>query len=337
MNFLIDNPLTNLSGPMFLLLYGAIIFFSAIIFYLFRSNLDWTAKQPAPLIPQTLDPYEIAYLRGGENEFARALIFTLTQKGFLQIFRDGKKSHIALAKTQPNWTTLSQLERSILGWFQNTRRTSEVFESDGLTEILKPFSMTYEQKINQNHFLTPKDVKTQTQIFSYLILAAIAFLGLYKLLASIVHGSYNILFLIAFMVVSCFVFWFLGKTKRLSLRGKKYLESLQSAFEKLRDNPNIARQYYSSSMPILNTVDPMLLAMGIYGTSVLVGNGYTDFEMAFNKVSKDKEATSATSCSSGCGSSCGGGWFSSSSCGSGGSSCSSCSSGCGGGCGGGGD
>jgi uncharacterized protein (TIGR04222 family) len=329
MDFLFDNPLANLSGLLFLSIYGGTIFIAGIVFYLFKSNLDWTSKLPVPLIPKSPDPFEIAYLRGGENEFARTLVFSLTQKGFLQVFNDGKKSHITLAKTQPNWTMLSPMEREILKWFQSTRETSEIFEEYGLIEKLKPYSLEYEQKIRQTNFLTPPDVKIKTKMFGYLILGAILIVGFYRLIMSVSYGGYNLLFLLGLMAIVSLIFWRLGKTSRISELGKRYLNGLQNAFEKLKDNP-------LKNGNALNSVDPLLLSMGIFGTGVLVGNGYTDFEMAFNKANKDKESVSASSCSSGCGSSssCGSSW---SSCNSS-SSCSSGSScgggGCGGGCGG---
>ena len=65
MNFLFDNPLANMSGGWFLLLYGTIIVLTAITFKVYKSSLDWTAKLQLPLVPQTPNPFEIAYLRGG--------------------------------------------------------------------------------------------------------------------------------------------------------------------------------------------------------------------------------------------------------------------------------
>ena len=323
MDFLFDNPLANLPGPIFLVLYGAIIFFSAIAFYLLKLSFDWTANQNAPLIPSNPDPFEIAYLRGGENEFARALVFALNQKGFLKITNEGKKSYIVLAQTQPNWTTLSPIERTSLTWFQTTRETSEIFSNYGLTEIIRPFAITYEQKINQNNLLTPDDVKNKTRIFSLLIFGAIAVLGGYKLVAALLHGHKNVLFLIILTVVAFIIFLVLGKTKRLSQLGIRYVESLQTTFDRLRYN-----QTTSPNMPSINAIDPTLLAVGIFGTTILAGTAYGDYEQAFHRSS----VSGGSSCGSGCGSSCSSGGDGGSSC-SGGSSCGG--GGCGG-CGGGG-
>lgn len=327
MDFLFDNPIANMQGQVFLVIYGAIIFVLAIAFYLLKSKFDWTDKQPAPLISQTPDPYEIAYLRGGENELARSLIFSLTNKGFLQITNEGKKSYIVLTQNQPNWTTLPSIERNILSWFQTTRETSEVFESYGLIELLKPYSLKYESKLAQNNLLTPKDVEMKIRMLSFLVFGFTALIGSYKLIASISHGSYNIIFLILFIIASFLVFWFLGKTKRLSKRGENYLETLQNTFDRLRYNKTP-----SPNMPALNSFDPALLALGIFGTSALIGSGYNEYERAFEKSNKQDSGGYGSSCGTSCGSSCSS-WSSCSS-GDSGSSCSSGSS-CGGGCGGG--
>lgn len=316
MNFLFDNPIANMPGTMFLVLYGTIIVFSGIVFYLLKSNLDWTAKQSAPLIPSNPDPFEIAYLRGGENEFARALVFSLTQKGFLKITNEAKKSYIVLTLNQPNWTTLSEVERNALKWFQITRETSEVFVKGGLTEILKPYSMIYEQKVNQNYFLTPIEVSTKTRILSLLTFGLVAIIGGYKLVAAMLNGRSNVLFLVIFTIVAFFIFLALGKTKRLSERGKKYVEGLQYAFDRLRYN-----QTPSAVSPTFNAIDPTLLALGIFGTSVLAGTAYSEYEQAFHR----SNATSSSGCGSACGSSCssgdGGG-------GDGGGGCGGCGGGC---------
>lgn len=336
MDFLFDNPIANMPGPLFLVFYGIVIGFSAISFYFFKPKLDRTLQQPLPRIPQTPDPYEIAYLRGGENELARSLIFSLFQKGFLQITNDGKNSYIVLNQNQPNWTILPQIERNILGWFQNIREIKEVFQPYGLVNLLKPYSMEYENKLKQNNFLTSEDIKTKTRLISYLIFGLTAVLGGYKLTASIVHGRYNLIFLISFIIISFIIFTILGNVKRLSQKGIAYLENLQRAFEKLRDDPISARKTFLENAATMNSAEPMLLTLGLFGVSSLIGSGYSEYERAFEKSQK---ADMSGGYFSSTGSSCGSGCSSYSSCSSGdsGSSCSggsSCGGGCGGGCGG---
>ena len=318
MNFLFDNPLTNMPGGWFLLLYGSIIFLTAITFKVYKSSLDWTSKLQPPLVSQNPNPFEIAYLRGGDNEFARSLVFALVQKGFLEITNEGKKSFIRLTANQPNWTTLSPVERSVLPWFQTTRETKEVFTSYGVTEILKPYSSTYEQQLTRHNFLTPNDVATKTRLISFFAWSAMTLLGIYKLLAAIQHGRKNFGFLIVFVVITTIIFYFLSKTSRLSALGKKYVERIQQAFENLKTTVQRKISADSNADYAMNAVDPFLLTVGVFGTAALTGTLYNNYEQAFHRAS----VAGGSSCGSGCGSSC--------------SSGSSGGDGGGGGCGGGG-
>ncbi len=58
----------------------------------FRSirAVDRTGDLGPPEIPAKLDPYEVAYLRGGENEVTRVAIASLIQRGLLRIVEQKK-------------------------------------------------------------------------------------------------------------------------------------------------------------------------------------------------------------------------------------------------------
>lgn len=314
MNFLFDNPLVRMPGTTFLLLYGIAILLTAIIIKICKTNLDWTRKLPLPLIPQNPDPFEIAYLRGGENEFARSLVFALLQKGFLQLSTEDDKSHIVLAQNQPNWTTLSAMERNVLPWFQITRETKEIFGSNGITEILKPYSAAYVQKIAQLNLLTPNDVSIKIRLLALLAGGAIILSGAYKVFTSILSGHFNVGFTIIMAIISLVIFLALAKTPRLSNLGKRYIERIQQAFEALKSKVQTPVSS-GSPAPAFGAVDPFLLAVGVFGVASLSGTMYHEYEQAFHRAN----VSSGGSCGSGCGSSC--------SSGDGGG-------GCGGGCGG---
>ena len=68
MNWLLHNVVADLYGPYFLLFYATVIV--ALIVACCRSvrSVDQTRDLDPPEVPAKLDPYEIAYLRGGENE-----------------------------------------------------------------------------------------------------------------------------------------------------------------------------------------------------------------------------------------------------------------------------
>lgn len=317
MDILFDNPLVRMPGTLFLLLYGTTILLTAVTIMIYKSNIDWTSKLPLPLIPQNPNPFEIAYLRGGENEFARSVVFSLLQKGFLQLSTEGKKSFIVLAQNQPNWTTLSAMERSVLPWFQVTRESKEVFGSNGVTDILKPYSAAYEQKITQSNFIMPNDVAVKTKVLALFAGAALVLSGVYKIITSLLSGYSNIGFTVVLVIVSLIVFGLLGKTSRLSNLGKRYVERIQQAFENLKSQVQSTVNASLNPASTFGAIDPFLLAVGVFGVASLSGTMYHEYEQAFHR------ANISGGSSSGCGSSC--------SSGDGGSSCGSGCGGCGGG------
>ena len=139
MSFLFNNPLTNLSGPDFLWLYGATITFSILLFQILKSQIDKTAQMPLPPIPNNPDVYEIAFLRGGENELTRTAIFALTQKGLLQVLinESDKVAWIQQTEAKTEKKSLNYLEQKIYNWFEQPREIKEIFAEDGLLQIVR--------------------------------------------------------------------------------------------------------------------------------------------------------------------------------------------------------
>ncbi len=62
MEFLFDNPLTNMYGPYFLVIYIIFTVSTIIVYRILKNRLDRTAHFSLPPIPQNPDPFEIAYL-----------------------------------------------------------------------------------------------------------------------------------------------------------------------------------------------------------------------------------------------------------------------------------
>src|SRR5215203_731761 len=144
MEILIDNPLARMYGPYFLVFFGFIIFFAVIILALVKSQFDRTDKFAVPSIPPNLDPYEIAFLRGGINEVARSVIFSLTQKGLVEIDNSAAKPVVKKSQNPPGSANLTPIEQLTLGWFGSSREPYEIFNSVGLVQQLKIYEMTYQ-------------------------------------------------------------------------------------------------------------------------------------------------------------------------------------------------
>lgn len=336
MEILIDNPLATMYGPVFLVFFGFIIFFAVIILAIVKSQFDRTDKMGVPSIPPNLDPFEIAYLRGGINEVARSVIFSLTQKGFVEIDTSAAPAVIRKTPHLPNSNMLVPIEQLALGWLGESREPSEIFNSYGLVNQLESYGNSYRGRLERQNMLTGDADRVVFRPVKWSVYLLILTLGGYKLLAALAHGQFNIILLIIFMVAGLLIARAVAKLPRRTKLGKAYLERLQSAFDNLKYTSQAAYIPSNQARIVPQTtfagVDPLLLSVGVFGSAILVGTVFDSYNQAFQRGQNLQSA--GTSCSSGCGSSC----SSSSADGSGGSCSggSSCGGGCGG-CGGGGD
>jgi uncharacterized protein (TIGR04222 family) len=336
MEILIDNPLATMYGPYFLIFFGFVISIAVIILALVKSQFDRTDRFAVPSIAPNIDPYEIAYLRGGINEVARSAIFSLTQKGYVEI--DNTDANFLIKKTQnpPNSRNLNPIEQLTLDWLGGTRSPSEVFSSYGLVNQLETYENAFRARLEQQQMLTSEQDRAVLRPVKWSVYLLILSLGGYKLVASIVHGYYNIIFLIIFIILGLVFARAVSKLPRLTKLGKAYLDRLQTVFDNLKYTSqagyipsNEARIAPQTSFA---GVDPLLLSVGVFGSGILVGTVFDSHNQAFQRA-QNYQSTNGSSCgSAGCGSSCSSSSDSGSSC-SGGSSC---GGGCGG-CGGGGD
>ncbi|GAC1446872.1 MAG: hypothetical protein NVSMB56_09740 [Pyrinomonadaceae bacterium] len=323
MNWLFDNPLANMQGPAFLFFYGCIIGLTLVACFLLRRSFDQSAKLPPPPIPTAPDPFEIAFLRGGANEVARAVVFALTQRGYLFVTDAKKYSTIARTQTKLDLHALHPIELKTYNWFNTPRQPAELFRSNGLKDALAPFCKTYEENLQRNNFLSDATMKGRGSA-SVLICSTLIFtLGGYKFFAALAHGRTNVIFLFIFGIIGLILIYNVGKIPRLTRRGRAYLEKLQTAFEGLKKQVKTKHAKEMTIKDNFAVVDPMLLAVATFGVATLAGTAYNSYHEAFRLSAQ----TGGSSCGSSCGSPSG-------SSDSGGSSCSSSDGGgsCGGGC-----
>lgn len=330
MNWLFDNPLINLPGPYFLIFYGFVITSAAIALKIIKSRLDFTAQMPLPPIPSEPDPFEIAYLRGGANELARAATFALSQKGLVEISQNGKDTWFQQT-ANANPPRLNPLERAVFNYFSEPRKPKELFQKSGLKEVLQPFASTYEARLAAQHFLTDAATKSQIGKLSLAFAAIVAGLGIYKIIAAVLYGYSNYWYLIISCMIGSIILLAMSNAPRLTEHGKQYLDRLQLAFEKFRYSAKPAT--FNKNQAPANSfaaVDPLLLGVGIFGTAALAGTAYDSYNQAFHKSQQAQSSSGGSGCGSGCGTS-----TDASSCSSGGDGGGGCSGGgCGGGCGG---
>ena len=306
------NPIGDMYGPHFLILYAVVIVLVFIISKVLLYSFDPSQSMPIPQVPSVVDPYEIAYMRGGENEVIRLSILDLIQRGYLQRIANAKKAdEIVWAKDHPDRRHLNPIEDTVFGHFAVSSTAAKIFQST-LSSSVKRQCNKYQIKLEQEKFIFSESDSGFLNIVMVIGLLVIIGLGGYKLIVALAKGRLNVGFLIIMAVVSTFLYLGFCKPPRMSSRGRKYLERLQLAYERLNNK--------DTKMNIHTTDSTFVIMAGIFGVSALAGTVYGYYPTMFQKSNKN--------------------WYSSSSCGAGCGYVSSCSSGgsCSGGgsCGGGG-
>lgn len=317
MDFLFDNPLANMYGPLFLVLYSIFIVSTIVIYRVLKNRLDRTAHFSLPPIPQNPDPFEIAYLRGGANELARAVIFSLNQKNLVKFVNEEKTSRICPTNVEFERRNLKPIESTALEWFGTNREAKEIFQTNGLAETLKPYYETYQARLEMQHFLTDDETKKRNNRLALKAVLVFSGLGFYKLIAALYNGYPSITGIILVTVIGLIVLGIAANMPRLTKLGETYLKRLQIAFERIKPSNHHPISDQAQSSGAMAAVDPFLLSVGVFGGAALAGTIYSDYNLAFQRA-QNQSAVNTSSCGSGCGS----------------SSCSSGGDGGGGGCGG---
>lgn len=337
MDLLMNNPLADMYGPLFLLVYAVSIALVALACRVLTRRLDWTAKMAPPPVPSDPDPHEIAYLRGGENEVTRSVVFALVQKGLLRVAQTGKDYQVSRTTEHPDRRRLTPIEQRALDWFTRSRKPAEMFKTAELAAQLKPFCAAYEQRLQGERLLVTDDIRQTARLVALAGASVVLGLGAYKLIVAVAEGRFNVGFLVFLGIVGAVVLIRVCRAPRVSSRGRAYLERLRLAFERLKYQAQTAGDLKDlnddNAATVYGGIDPsLLLLVSVFGVGALAGTPYASVEQSFQRASAHGgDFSSGGGCGSSCGSSSGG----SSGGDSGGSGCgSSCGGGCGGGCGG---
>ncbi|WP_197532900.1 TIGR04222 domain-containing membrane protein [Symmachiella macrocystis] len=287
-------------GPQFLVIYGVVVTSTLVGCWWRVHNRDSTRDLPLPKIPENPGPYKAAFLRGGENEVTRLLIFDLIQRGYL-VLNEAKKilvfetqpSQIKRAADHPSPRHLSAMRREVFDYFSSPLAAGEIFKS--LPNELNSYFEDWQDELEQSQLLTSSS-QVKFDVPTFLVGGLIIVgLGGFKLAVALSAGRTNVGFLIAIGAISLLVLAAICQLPRLSQRGKRYLEELQLAFGKLQDRVKASEGINATSEP-----DPaLLLTMGIFGVTILEGTAYSSFHDMFKQA--------AAGGSGGCGGGCGGG------------------------------
>ncbi|MGQ0684453.1 TIGR04222 domain-containing membrane protein [Bradyrhizobium sp.] len=144
MDWLTHNPIADLPGPQFLLVYGATAVAVIAATYGLIRLLDRTDWRKPPRVPGTFDPYEMAYLCGGKNAVIRTVLYAVYRRGLVLCppvswFRASR----IVTKADLSGRTLTGLEERVLKAIRRPSVPSRLFRDEMLARdverLCKPF------------------------------------------------------------------------------------------------------------------------------------------------------------------------------------------------------
>lgn len=256
----------------FLVFYGFITGL-IVISYGFFLRHDPTTKLSAAAVSSKLDPYEIAYLCGGERQVLELVGFSLFQKGYLEI--DGDR--LQRSDNSLDLAQLEPIEQEVLEWFSQGRRVEGfgfIYADDLQTNVRQDFDGYRQWLRNEKLLLIEKDRTTALKVGACGV-GAIIVIGGYKLIDSLPQGYpyWGVLEFIAFVSISWLIYMFQKPGQRLSQRGKQYLKSLQERFELSKLDATVH--------PSAEYTDVLMMKIALSGLKILQKTPYEDYSKLF--------------------------------------------------------
>lgn len=337
------DPIATMPGPAFLLFYS--ILFVAAMYALRRriKSLNTQSDSLPPLkLPEKIDPYQIAFLRGGENEVLRTAIVELVDQGVITQTLPSKP----LAKLFPTkpvtWESkvdeesiknFTPLQQQLINHFRIPQKAESIFSTTNIT-ISKDATESFREWIQKESLLNNYDQWNSIRTMAWMLFLGLEATALYKLAAALANRHHNVFFLVLYMIATPIAILIVLQRKRLSDRGRAFLNDVQAACSAVRLLKRAQTQPPSNPSLLAADVSLPLLAMGVYGVASLPGSSLDPIYKSYQKSVATTGGCGGASGGCGSGSNCGSG--SVSGCGAAGAGCGSGGGGCGGGgCGGG--
>jgi uncharacterized protein (TIGR04222 family) len=294
------TPDFGISGPDFLGLYVGMLIVLMIGAGIARHMLRTPADHPGQI---PLDPFQTAYLSGGDQAATHAAIVALTSRMILTFDPRGR---FFVGPSQPtSW--LHPLEQAVYAGVAGDR-TGRGATVTSLTGVARPALLQLRSQLQQMGLVPVPAQSFLVRVVPAVIVLAAEMVGGVRLVLG-VFGGRPVGYLIGLMILTAIIaLFFLAHSVRRTRRGDHALGALRRAYSGLR---------YSTATANANLGGEDLgLAVGLFGVAALAGGPLDPLVHVLDTSSSSSSGDGGSG-----GSSDGGGG-------------SSCGGGCGGGCGG---
>jgi uncharacterized protein (TIGR04222 family) len=266
-DWLFDNPLADMFGPEFLFIYGmfAVIVIGGAASFVRMQDMTGGGRPPAT--PSDVDPYELAYLRGGANEVVRTAIYALRQQRLIDVVGSGEIK----ATAGVNGWDVGALERCVFEAIKRSPKIPQLFKDEALRSNVENLCRDYKRRLSAQQLLAPPEVRRASHYALAAGLVLLVALAGYKATAALKHGHSNLGFLIVETIAACFILgWVLQKTAggNASKLGREYLTQVQLAY-----SGHVATAFGAPTSRVGGAAmgNAALLLVGLFGFCILKG------------------------------------------------------------------
>jgi len=294
MDWLLHNFIADMPGPSFVGAFAGVAVMVLAACYLAIRRRDPTKLLAPPEVPSKVDPYEIAYLRGGANEVVRVVVYALRQRGFIAVrtenigFMHTSTTTKLGQRRDPPDEQLTGLEARVFDSVRRPKEASDLFDTRwkhfdwtkrSLTDDIEQLCSPYRTRLLADNLLLPAPTKQEKLRVFLLGAGTLVGLATYKVASAWYKGLSNIAFPVPMTVVAILILTVAvgASDHKISARGKAYLARLRLAFGGLGT---------SVSSGTSNAFQPdhaAVLAVGVSGLAILKGTPDAAFAEFFPK------------------------------------------------------
>lgn len=304
MEFIFENPLARMYGPLFLICY--VLLFIGVFLYswlVLPTKIGKSKSIQEKKIPEQLDPYEIICISQSGNDLLALVIFNLVRRGFF-ILELRVTTYYIKAGNAGNIHLLSELEKDVYSELDIDRSLAAFVQKLNRSLSFKAHCDSIQKRLELEGMIWGSREKRDFDFYRMMMLFGLLALGIYKIIVSLHHNHTNIFGIIFVSIIGCMAVMWLKIGNMPTDAGQRFLENLKTAFKPVYGNGLLKQPAY---------IEQTLLA--VYGFTLLNHSAYAYFyaHVLGGLVPQNsvyfETGSGGSSCSggSGCGSSCGGG------------------------------
>lgn len=239
MSALFDNALTTLGTAPFIA--GQTLLIAGVIWWN-RRHRDSSDPTRAKRLEHDhpIDPYQLAYLRGGAPEMTRLALFDMIGRGWFTLREESSvftsDRFIQRSDEAPPEVLLSSMEREIWRQLEQPILLSQLMSTHDLPGRLGPFGEQHSRELQKLGFI-PSDQQLAAANRTLLASGVVLLLpGLYRSVAAWTQQEPAVFVYLFWAIAGALLLFVLARLPQRTSLGERYLELMRSEYQRMRDH-----------------------------------------------------------------------------------------------------